>query len=281
MAMIPRPLLDSLLGRRCMLFVGSGLSNAAGYPTWPELVNLLIEEAGQTYPEKASSLRSFAIEQKNPLLVAEYARSKLGPQRYGNFLRGIFGKQRKPQATHKSIANTAYKAVITTNYDRLIETAVTFERGYAPAVFSFDSLPDLGSALYEGSFFVFKLHGDVSSANAIVLTSQDYDRLILRSPFVRSFLQAIFLNFTLLFVGYSLTDPDFQLVLKELHLIFQGTTPPHYALLPDPHEFTTEHLMSQLNIQVISYSSKKNHKEAADFLSEMQKLAPVVSSELI
>jgi len=57
--------------------------------------------------------------------------------------------------------------------------------------------------------------------------------------------------------GYSLTDPDFQLVLKELHLIFQGTTPPHYALLPDPHDFTSEHLMKAMNIQVIAYSSKE------------------------
>ncbi len=97
---------------------------------------------------------------------------------------------------------------------------------------------------------------------------------MLRSPFVRSFLQAIFLNFTLLFVGYSLSDPDFQLVLKELNLIFQGTTPPHYALLPDPHEFTTEHLMNQLNIQVISYDSKKSHQEATDFLVGLQKIAP-------
>jgi hypothetical protein len=118
------------------------------------------------------------------------------------------------------------------------------------------------------------LHGDISSPDSIVLTSQDYDRLILRSPFVRTFLQAVFLNFTLLFIGYSVSDPDFQLVLKELNLIFEGTTPPHYALLPDAHEFTAEHLMTKMNIQVISYDSKDSHKEATEFLQELQKVAP-------
>ena len=51
------------------------------------------------------------------------------------------------------------------------------------------------------------------------MTTRDYDRLILRSPHVRSFLQAIFLNYTLLLIGYSLRDPDFQLVLRELRTL--------------------------------------------------------------
>jgi len=274
MATPPKPLLDSLKARRCMLFAGSGLSVPAGYPTWSGLVDQLVAEAANAFPDKAASLKTFTKKEKDPLLVGEFARSKLGPQRYGNLLRTVFAKPGKPQPSHDSIALTDYRAVITTNYDKLIETVVTFKRGWTPPVFSFESMPSLGSALFEGLFFVFKLHGDISSPESIVLTSQDYDRLMLRSPFVRSFLQAVFLNFTLLFIGYSISDPDFQLVLKELNLIFQGTTPPHYALLADPHEFTTEHLMAQLNIQVIPYDSKNSHQEATDFLAELQKVVP-------
>ena len=127
MATPPKPLIDSLSKHRCMLFVGSGLSVPAGYPTWSQLIDQMVEEAGNAYPDKAASLKDFAAQQKDPLLVAEYARSKLGPQRYGNLLRGIFAKPVKPQRSHKAIAQTSYRAVITTNYDKLIETVITFE----------------------------------------------------------------------------------------------------------------------------------------------------------
>ena len=59
-------------------------------------------------------------------------------------------------------------------------------------------------ALYNPEFFIFKFHGDIGSPESIILTSRDYDRLILRNPHARSFLQADFLNYTVLFVGYSL-----------------------------------------------------------------------------
>jgi hypothetical protein len=274
MAIPPKQLVDSLASNRCILFLGSGFSVAAGYPSWPQLVERLVHEAAGAYPDKAASLKSYAATQRDPLLVAEYARNKLGAQRYGSLLRETLAKPAKPQPAHEHIALTGYRAIITTNYDKLIETVITFQRGWSPSVFNFDSLSSLGSALFEGQFFVLKLHGDISSPESIILTSQDYDRMILRSPYVRSFMQAIFLNFTLLFVGYSLSDPDFQLVIKELNLIFQGTTPPHYALLPDPHEFTTEHLMDRMNIQVIPYSSKQKHREAVEFLAELRKIAP-------
>ena len=99
-------------------------------------------------------------------------------------------------------------------------------RGWAPNSFTPEAISALAVALYNPEFFIFKVHGDIGSAESIVLTSQDYDRLILRSPHVRSFLQAVFLNYTVFFVGYSLRDQDFQLVLRELALVFEGYTNP-------------------------------------------------------
>lgn len=274
MATAPKQLVDSLKNSRCIIFVGSGLSIQAGHPSWSGLVDTLVQEAAGAFPEKAESLKAYAKQQKDPLLVAEYARSKLGPQRYGSLLRSTLTRGAKPTTAHKIIAKTDYRAAITTNYDKLIETAITFERNEPPAVYSWNSLQSLASALFEGQFFVLKLHGDIDNPESIILTSQDYDQVMFRAPFMRTFLQSIFLNFTLLFVGYSLSDPDFQLMLKEVNLIFSSGTPPHYALLADPHEFTMEHLMQRMNIQIISYKAQKDHKEAIDFVKAMQAEKP-------
>jgi hypothetical protein len=47
MAVPPKPLLESLTNDRCMLFVGSGLSVPAGYPTWSKLIDQLVDGAGR------------------------------------------------------------------------------------------------------------------------------------------------------------------------------------------------------------------------------------------
>jgi hypothetical protein len=276
----PGPLLESLANRRCLPFVGSGLSVPAGFPSWSQLLDRLVKEAAAAYPEKAQLFTQYAQTHPDPLLVAEYARDKLGPQRYGMLLKEIFDKKVKPLATHEDIAATDYRAIVTTNFDRLIELAIIFKRESIPSVFTHDER-ELGTALYDDKrLFVFKLHGDIARPSSVVLTDRDYDQLIFRSPALRSFLQAIFLNFNLLFVGYSVSDPDFKLVLKELNLIFQGTTPIHYALLPDAHEFTSEQFAGKMNIQVISYDSHggTDHSEVAAFLKQLQQAKPYAAA---
>ena len=169
---------------------------------------------------------------------------------------------------------TDYRGLITTNYDRLLETTVTQVRHWTPLTFTPESLSSLATALYNPDFFIFKLHGDIGSAESIVLTTRDYDRLILRSPHVRSFLQAIFLNYALLFTGYSMRDPDFQPVLRELTLIFENYVPTHYALISNAAEFTVEHLLTRMNIHTIPYNSADGHKEVIEFLELLHAEAP-------
>jgi hypothetical protein len=77
-----------------------------------------------------------------------------------------------------------------------------------------------------------------------------------------------------LFVGYSLGDPDFQLILSELTLIFQSYIPTHYALLPEPPEFTVDHLPNRMNIQTLPYSTRDEHKEALEVLQILQESSP-------
>lgn len=276
---IPAPLIEAVKKRKCILFVGSGLSVAAGYPNWKTLVDKLMNAAAKAYPDRELGLSSYA--KKGDLLtLAEYARSKLGKHEYITLLNKIFDEPLSPQHIHRLVARTDYRAVITTNYDRLIETACTFERGASPKTFISDSIPSMATAFWTPSFFVFKLHGDTTSPESIILTTQDYDRLILKGPHLRSFLQSVFINYTVFFVGYSLSDPDFQVLLKELTAIFQGYTPQHYALIPNPQEFTAEHLKKSMNIQAIVYDPQDDHAEVEKVLSILQEAAPIKKPKL-
>ena len=256
-----------------MLFVGSGLSSMAGYPSWGELVDSLLQASKKIPYARTGGLEEYE-RQKDYFTLAEFARSSLGASQYTALLRDQLSRPVRPTAAHELIASTDYRGLITTNYDRLLETTVTQSRHWTPNTFTPESISSLATALYNADFFIFKLHGDIGSAESIVLTSRDYDRLILRSPHVRSFLQAIFLNYTLLFVGYSLHDPDFQLVLRELTLIFENFIPAHYALISDAAEFTVEHLLTRMNIQTIPYRSADGHREVTQILERLQAEAP-------
>ena len=270
---IPAPLLEAVKKRKCILFAGSGLSVAAGYPTWKSLVAKLMDAASKAQPDRDLGLKAYAKD-GDLLTLAEFARSKLGKHEFITLLKKVFDKPLPPQNVHKLIARTDYRAVVTTNYDRLIETTLTFERGTAPATFTSESIGAMATAFWTPDTFVFKLHGDTNFPESLILTAQDYDRSILRLPHLRSFLQSVFINYTVFFVGYSLSDPDFQVLLKELIAIFRGYTPQHYALIPNPQEFSTEYLQKSMNIQAMVYDPKEGHAAVEKVLNELQKVAP-------
>jgi hypothetical protein len=276
---IPPTLARAVRTRKCILFVGSGLSVAAGLPTWGEMVLRLVDEAREIPHAKVQGLEEL-IEKKDWFSLAEFARTTLFPSDLSEILTEMFGDPARPSRAHELIARTDYRGIITTNYDRLLEFAFTRVRNSMPTVFTTGGLPAMGMALFNPAFFIYKMHGDIVESDSIILTASDYDRMILFSPHARSFLHGAMLNHTLLFVGYSLSDPDFQLILRELSLMFQNHVPKHYALIPNCGDFVEEHLFRRLNVQALSYDPADGHREAVEFLERLQKAAPFRSRAL-
>ncbi|HEU4559145.1 MAG TPA: SIR2 family protein [Longimicrobium sp.] len=270
---LPAELLRAVQQRKCILFVGSGLSSAAGYPTWSELADRLVKEARQIPYARVQGLDEIE-DQKDYFTLAEFARATLGNGHFADVLKEMLAAPVHAPHPHRVIAHTDYRGIITTNYDKLLETVITQVRGWMPNVFTSRGLEQMGSALFDSNLFVYKMHGDVVEAGGIVISASDYDRMIIRSPHARSFLHAALLNHTLLFVGYSLRDPDFQLVLRELSPMYGDYLPRHYALIPNAGDFTAEHLLRRLNVQALSYDPAGGHAEAIEVLEALQRLSP-------
>jgi hypothetical protein len=269
----PRGLARSVRERKCILFVGSGLSAAAGYPTWGEMVLRLVDEAREIPGARTRGLEEL-VEKKDWFSLADFARTTLTPYDFGEALRQMFLDPEDPSRAHELIAQTNYRGIITTNYDRLLELTMARVANRSPSTFTTNGISAMAVALFRPDLFIYKLHGDIHDASSIILTASDYDQMILFNPHTRSFLHGAMLNYTLLFVGYSLSDPDFQLVLRELSLMFQHHVPKHYALIPNCGDFAEEHLLRRLNVQAIGYDPADDHREAADFLAELQAIAP-------
>ncbi len=270
---IPQKLIDSVRARKCILFVGSGLSALAGYPSWSQLIDRLVETAKRSPNARLDGLETMEA-RRDYLMLAEFARTTLGPGDYVQLLKEEFDRPVPPTPVHRLIAETDYRGMITTNYDRLLEHTVSQVRHWPAVTFTTSGVEAMAEALFNPGLFIYKLHGDITLPMSIVLSTRDYDRMILRNPHVRSFLFGAFLNHTLLFVGYSLSDPDFNLLLRELTLMFENYVPRHFALLPNTGAFEREHLLARLNIHTIPYDPADGHAEAAEVLRRLRDLAP-------
>jgi len=270
---LPDPLLRAARDRKLVLFVGSGLSARAGYPSWSQLIDRLVAEAKRRPSARLEGIEAMEA-RRDYFMLAEFARTTLGRYDYVRILKEELGRPVPTTEAHRLIAATDYRGIITTNYDRLLETTIPQVRNWAPSTFTHEGLSPMAEALFNPELFLFKMHGDVVSPKSIVLTDRDYDQLLLRSPHVRALLFAVFLNYKLLFVGYGLRDPDFNLILRELTLLFENYVPAHYALVANAGAFESEHLLDRMNIQVIGYDPADDHRAVVEVLRQLHDAAP-------
>jgi hypothetical protein len=277
---VPPRLLEALRADRVVLFAGAGMSrgDAAGteryLPTWGGLLIELVQRAqraGQISSKDASAL-SIAVKDGKYLFVAETIRRKLPRSDFDEALYRIFRDPNiRPIERHRLVTRVPLAGVVTTNYDKLLETAYAEARGFPQPTYTYKSSTSVISALRHGRFFILKAHGDIDDPETIVLSERDYRDLTWRQPGYRSVLSAIFMTKTILFVGASLSDTDVKLVLETVSESFAGGGPTHFALLPalEASESEAEHWREFFGIQLIQYRATKGHPEVDAFLKKL------------
>jgi hypothetical protein len=272
---IPNDLVQLFKRKACGLYVGAGLSQAAGFPSWGQLLKLLIAEVEKLpfhVKGKIDDYNQLLNDPNQYLLVAEDIKSQLG-DRFSKFMSDTFSDQtKKPTETMKNFMRLPLKFVITTNYDMLIEQAYNKVHDLIPATLTYDLSKDIAHNLWEDKFFVLKAHGDVQYNSArLILSERDYREILFRQPGYQSALHAMFSSKSVLFVGTSFTDPDLILLLRYLHSSFHGGGPTHYILLAEDSVLNTqaERYMHDFNLHTIRYDKAGDHKEINDFAIEL------------
>lgn len=281
----PKELVEAILSKKCVLFAGAGISRGKimtkegekeqYLPTWEGLLTFLANEAQKSNYITNSQYRQLRKAAKNGkhLFVSETIRRKVGEKEFDDMLGSIF---RSPTLMltekHKIITQIPFSAIVTTNYDKLIESAYAFINKSLPPIYTFDNSPDIVSALSSNRFFVLKAHGDIDRKETIILSERDYRDVVYRQPGYRAALNAIFIMKTVLFIGASLADPDIKLVLESVSESFTGKGPTHYALLPMKEAAIEEvrHWRDFFGIKILRYKATKGHPEIDFFLRELR-----------
>lgn len=233
----PKQLVEQISSGNFILVVGAGVSrtctdsNGKSPPSWKELIHKL--SLAFTSGTHRTAVREL-VDQGRYLEAAELIRARAQSRAKENdFLQKIAevtdggrkaNDQYQPSQLHETLLGLEPDVLITTNYDRILERAS--QNGYN--VHSYGSAT-LGRDLRLGVPVLVKVHGSVDSASEIVLTRSDYTRLRREGAHALEVLQALFLTKTALFVGYSFSDPDIQLLLENI-LGARGDIAAHYLL---------------------------------------------------
>jgi len=271
---VPKDLADKIDQGNCVVFVGAGLSQGAGLPGWPGLLRQMLdwgEEHGVDLSDRAELEK--CIKDGELLMVAEEMRKRLGKNDFREFMVGVFRKPNlEPTDAHNLLPKIPFAAALTSNYDTLLETAYTISSGGIPRVFTHEDYPELSAAPRDNEFYVLKVHGTIDRIETIILGQSDYRELIHDNQACQSYLRNLFLNKTVFFIGFGLTDPDLMLLLDKLSVTFKGYAGKHYALMDTEKApaFKQRLFEENYNIKIIPYTkSAPDHPEVREFLSDL------------
>jgi len=213
---IPQDLVEEFARGRGVLFIGAGLSMGAGLPGWRELMETL---ANEIHCPKDDLLRI-------PQYYEQYYSSR---EKLIERLRSLLDRPgAKPTENHYLLIQLPVRVIFTTNYDNLLEKTLD-ERAipYHPIV----SDKAIGSWDEEERLQLIKMHGSLEIPESIVITKQDYQRYFGKHPNIARQLSALLMTRTFLFLGFGLTDPNFNLIYDHIWQDLEQFKRPAYAVL--------------------------------------------------
>ncbi len=269
----PQQLVDAIARGNAIVVVGAGASVAHGLPTWAELLKLLILECKKQTPNFEDEDELLRLLKGGHLIdVADACKKALNESAYRDFIQKTFRPaNRKRSQLHKAILDIPFSAAITTNYDTLLEREhqSIYSQSEGVPIYTHRNTAHLAQLTASRSFYILKIHGHVDDIESVILSRGDYHRLIHNNPAFKSTISNIIGSKTLVFIGYSLNDPDLNLLLSEHVTMFRGFSSRHFAFLAKPGKVLSSSLADNFNITAISYDPADNHAALKRILKDL------------
>jgi hypothetical protein len=233
-----KALVDTVIDGACTPFLGAGIS-APYVPTGRQLSLSLADEHQYPLDDRANLARVaqyITSLYRNP----SYVKLRISERIREAQDAAVVTLGAEPPRNHLLLAGLCLPLYVTTNHDDYLERAFRAVGNLQPAVDIcrwndplVDELPKYRRAEpCPKSPAVFHMHGHVSQPNSILVTEDDYIDFTVslaqrtnRDPVIPHFVRRALGNSSLLFVGYSLEDWNFRVMMR--HLMKQQKLQPH------------------------------------------------------
>lgn len=250
---IPNKLQESIEQSKLVIFAGAGLSSKFNLPSWKQLVVDVINEIDNPNYKNYIPLLEMGEEGMSPIEVLN--KLKKEHQSIRKYIKTKFQVNSNDYSLHKKLLELT-GAIITTNFDNAFELAS--ENKIVPAIYT--SAYNISQVEKSSEPYIFKLHGSFSEPDNCILFTEDYEKLYNdeKKAAVEK-LKSIFINKTILFLGFSFSDPDINLIFDNLDKAF-GNFNKHYILTTESDRFVKYKFLETIQIS--------NHNEIDILISD-------------
>ena len=236
MRLIPNDLLRAHEDGEVVFFCGAGVSQSVGLPDFKCLVRKVLTDllpaqeacpAGDTASLAWDAFRRNDYDDALGLLESP----KLGtfdPKKVREQIRTYLSTKVEEPTAHKALIrlsglDRAKGRLVTTNFDRLFETAHESLRGGQPHMPPLDpyvapALPPAKPDAFRGLLY---LHGRLDPKRTdddknLVLTKSDFGSAYMLDGWARRFIVDLFRHYHVVFVGYSVEDPTMRYLVSAM-----------------------------------------------------------------
>jgi NAD-dependent SIR2 family protein deacetylase len=229
----PKSLVREVSARRCVFFLGAGVSasaktsNGSSAKDWDSFIRIaaeqILDSAKKTYVFDL-------IASKNYLLALQAVMRYMDQGDYQTLLNEHFNNPAyEPSDLHKTIFDLDARIIITTNFDKIYETYCHKQsvEGYKTICYDSASLVD---EIRSDTRLIIKAHGSINEINKMIFTKSQYHRAKRQYSNFYEVLKVLFITNTGIFIGCGLNDPDVCLLLEEVEII-GSPAKTHYVLI--------------------------------------------------
>jgi hypothetical protein len=205
------------------IFAGAGLSAGVGFVNWEELLAPLAIELNL----------QISREREHLVRLAQYSENHKNGNRHhlNEALINAFPVLKEPSTNHNILARLPITTYWTTNYDKLIETALRNAKKKIDVKHDGSQLPN---SIPRTDAILYKMHGDVEYPQQAILTRDDYEKYAGKHGGFLNALTGDLTGKTFLFIGFSFSDPNLEHVLSEVRQRFHAAQREHYCILRKP-----------------------------------------------
>lgn len=277
---IPESLVEAIKAGRAALVVGAGI----GVPSWKQLLermNKELEARGREGDKEAVKDLDKLLHKGNLVRAVGFLARALGEEACDALVKEVWKTPDEVPAIAKAIAELPFRHVWTTFPGDVLEKGLEAHKpeGWPePRVVTYQ---DMGGLSLRRRALV-KMLGNFDT---YIVTPRSVRRALSRAVDLRDYARDLYVEGTLVFVGFRFGDPDLSALLDRVFGMFEPPQNAHYFLGAGMGPVTVDELMAEHHIEVVNLAGKGGddlaEKSVTDWLEALRDACTAAGVSLV